>query len=186
MKIYVTNWDVFMEGLTCCYVPSELVHIQWNCFCLCPIVEVCIPLAFGVNIPKSSIIKWKWHIIMFSGDSLVMTDFPVLRRLIYGFRERLNASRNSLVICLVNSVAWSSSGLRQKWENVYICSHELHQIFFKPCDVCKMLFIYNRILLIFLLNAVSNCALHAFHVYFPHVLFSLFFVILHYHCILCI
>ena len=22
----------FMEGLTCCYVPSELVHIQWNCF----------------------------------------------------------------------------------------------------------------------------------------------------------
>ena len=40
-----------------------------------------------------------------------------MRRLIYGFRERLNASRNSLVICLMNSVAWSSSGLRQKWEN---------------------------------------------------------------------
>ena len=39
-----------------------------------------------------------------------------MRRLIYGFRERLNASRNSLVISLVNSVAWSSSGLRQKWE----------------------------------------------------------------------
>ena len=46
-----------------------------------------------------------------------------------------------------------------------------------------MLFIYNRILLIPLLNAVSNCTLHAFHVYFPHVLFSHFFVILHYHCI---
>ena len=99
-----------------------------------------------------------------------------MRRLIYGFRERLNASRNSLVICLVKSVAWSSSGLRQKWEK---CLY----IFFKPSDVCKMLFIYNRILLIFLLNAVSNCTLHAFQVYFPHVLFSPFFVILHYHCI---
>ena len=39
-----------------------------------------------------------------------------MRRLIYGFRERLNASRNSLVICLMNSVAWSSSELWQKWE----------------------------------------------------------------------
>ena len=39
-----------------------------------------------------------------------------MRRLVYGFRERLNASRNSLVICLMNSVAWSSSELRQKWE----------------------------------------------------------------------
>ena len=43
-----------------------------------------------------------------------------MRRLIYGFSERLNASRNSLVICLMNSVAWSSSGLRQKWEK---CLH---------------------------------------------------------------
>ena len=34
--------------------------------------------AFGVDILKSSIIKWKWHIMMFSGDSLIMTDFPVL------------------------------------------------------------------------------------------------------------
>ena len=50
-----------------------------------------------------------------------------MRRLIYGFRERLNAS---LVICLMNSVAWSKFGLRQKWENVYICSHELTPIFF--------------------------------------------------------
>ena len=25
----------FMEGLSCCYVPLELVHVQWNCFCLC-------------------------------------------------------------------------------------------------------------------------------------------------------
>ena len=39
-----------------------------------------------------------------------------MRRLIYGFCERLNALRNNLVICLMNSVAWSSSGLRQKWE----------------------------------------------------------------------
>ena len=39
-----------------------------------------------------------------------------MRRLIHGFHERLNASRNSLVICLMNSVAWSSSELRQKWE----------------------------------------------------------------------
>ena len=106
-----------------------------------------------------------------------------MRRLIYGFRERLNASRNSLVICLVNSVAWSSSGLRQKWEKCLYMQSSINTFFFKPCDVCKMLFIYNRILLIFLLNAVSNCTLHAFHVYFPHVLFSPFFVILHYHCI---
>ena len=28
-----------------------------------------------------------------------------MRRLIYGFRERLNAPRNSLDICLMNSVA---------------------------------------------------------------------------------
>ena len=54
-----------------------------------------------------------------------------MRRLIYGFRERLNASRSSLVICLMNSVAWSSSELQQRWENVYICSHELAPIFFK-------------------------------------------------------
>ena len=38
-------------------------------------------------------------------------------------------------------------------------------------DICKMLFIYNRILLIFSLNALSNSALHAFLVYFTHVLF---------------
>ena len=42
-----------------------------------------------------------------------------------------------------------------------------------------MLLIYNRILLIFLLNAVDNCTLHAFHLY----TFFSFFVILHYHCI---
>ena len=46
-------------------------------FCLCPIVEVCTPPAFGVNIPESSIIKWKWSVIMFLGDSLVMKNYPV-------------------------------------------------------------------------------------------------------------
>ena len=44
-----------------------------------------------------------------------------MRKLIYGFRERLNVSRNCLVICLLNSAAWSKSELRHKWENVYIC-----------------------------------------------------------------
>ena len=45
---------------------------------LCPVVEVCTSPAFGVNLPKSSIIKWKWHMIMFSEEFLVMIDFPVL------------------------------------------------------------------------------------------------------------
>ena len=39
-----------------------------------------------------------------------------MRRLMYGFRERQNASRNSLVIGLMNSVAWSSYEFLQKWE----------------------------------------------------------------------
>ena len=146
----------FMEGLTYCYVPSELVHMQWNCFCLCPIVKFCTPPAFDVNIPKSNITKWEWH-MMFSGDSLVMTDFSSaskifvenkvgnfetrMRTLIYGFHERLNASSNSVAICLMKSVAWSSSELRQKLENVYICRHESTPSVSLPMwCICKLLF----------------------------------------------
>ena len=36
-----------------------------------------------------------------------------MRRLIYSFRETLNALENRLVICLMNSVAWSSSESRR-------------------------------------------------------------------------
>ena len=69
-------------------------------------------------------------------------------------------------------------------KNFYICSHELTPNFIDPCDVsAKCYFIYNRTLLIFSLNAVSNCTLHASLVYFPHVLFFFFFSTLHYHCI---
>ena len=130
MKIYVANWDVFMEGLTC-YVPSELVHTQWNCFCLCPTVEVCTPPAFGVNTPKkqyyqmevayNNVFRRFFGYDRFSSASQMFVENRVenfetrTRRLIYGLRERLNASRNSLVICSINSVAWSSSELRQKW-----------------------------------------------------------------------
>ena len=39
-----------------------------------------------------------------------------MRRLIYGFRERLYVSENCLVIRLINSAAWSNSELCQKWE----------------------------------------------------------------------
>ena len=80
-----------------------------------------------------------------------------MRKLIYGFRERLNAPRNSLVICLMNSVAWSSSELRQKWENVYLCGHELTPNFINPCDVsAKCYFIYNRILLILFIECCQQ------------------------------
>ena len=102
-------------------------------------------------------------------------------RLVYGFRERLNASRNSLVICLMNCVAWSSSELRQKGKNVYICRHELIPNFINPCDVsAKCYFIYNHILLIFfhwMLSATVHCMhlLCISHMYF--------FPILLYHCI---
>ena len=78
-------------------------------------------------------------------------------------RTRGNGLGRSRAICM-NDVAWNKNVL----PNIALLF---------------MLFIYNRILLIFLLNAVSNCTLHAFQVYFPHVLFSPFFVILHYHCI---
>ena len=53
-----------------------------------------------------------------------------MRRLIYGFREGLNASRNSLVICLMNSVAWSNSGLRQKWEKCLYMQSWINTYFF--------------------------------------------------------
>ena len=76
------------------------------------------------------------------------------------------------------------SELRQKWENVYIYSHELTPSVFLCCCcccflpmwcLCKILFLYNRILSGFLLlNAVSNCTLHAFLVYFQHVPFYYF------------
>ena len=39
-----------------------------------------------------------------------------MRRLIYGFRERLYVSENCLVIRLINGAAWSNSELCQKWE----------------------------------------------------------------------
>ena len=39
-----------------------------------------------------------------------------MRRLIYVFRERLYSSENCLVICLINSAAWSNSELCKKWE----------------------------------------------------------------------
>ena len=97
-----------------CHISSGLCNLRW-----------CIPPAFGVNIPKSSIIKWKWHIIFFGYDRFSSAsqmfvenragNFETrMRRLIYGFRERLNASKNSLVICLMNSVAWSSSEIKTK------------------------------------------------------------------------
>ena len=46
-----------------------------------------------------------------------------MRRLIYGFRERLYVSENCQVIRLINSAAWSNFELCQKWENVYMCNH---------------------------------------------------------------
>ena len=39
-----------------------------------------------------------------------------MRRLIYGFRERLYVSENCLIIRLINSAAWSNYELCQKWE----------------------------------------------------------------------
>ena len=39
-----------------------------------------------------------------------------MRRLIYGFSERLYAPGNCLVIRLINSSAWSNSELCQKWK----------------------------------------------------------------------
>ena len=60
-------------------------------------------------------------------------DFETRIRLICGLRERINVSRNSLVIYLMNNVAWSSSDLRQKCEKIYICIHELTaSVFFCP------------------------------------------------------
>ena len=65
-----------------------------------------------------------------------------VRILIYGFPERLNASRNGLVICLMNSVACSSSELRQKWENVYICNQQSTPSGINPYDVFFQMLFY--------------------------------------------
>ena len=101
----------FMEGLTCCYVPSELVHIQRNCFCLCHIVEVCTPQAFGVYIYIHIYIKYEMEVAYdnvfrrfivydrFANASKMFAEKRVdnfenrMRRLIYGFREGLNAPK---------------------------------------------------------------------------------------------
>ena len=46
-----------------------------------------------------------------------------MRKLTFGFRERLNTSENTLVICLLNSIAWTSSQLCKMWENcLYVVS----------------------------------------------------------------
>ena len=59
-----------------------------------------------------------------------------MKRLIYGFRERLYVSENCLVIHLINSAAWSNSELCKKWENVYMCNHVQNSIqYFLSTDV---------------------------------------------------
>ena len=45
-----------------------------------------------------------------------------MRRLIYGFHERLYVSENCLVIRLINSSAWSNSELCQKCLYVQSCA----------------------------------------------------------------
>ena len=80
-------------------------------FCLCPIVEVCTPQAFGVNIPKTVLSNGNNDAFMrffgydrFSSASNMFVENRVgdfktrMRRLMYGFHERQNTSRNSLVI----------------------------------------------------------------------------------------
>ena len=39
-----------------------------------------------------------------------------LRKLVYGFRERLDISDNSLIETVINSSAWRSSKLLKLWE----------------------------------------------------------------------
>ena len=46
-----------------------------------------------------------------------------MRSLNYGFRERLHASGNCLVICLMNSAAWSNFELCQKWGKCLYVQH---------------------------------------------------------------
>ena len=121
-KTYVANYVVFMDGQTCCYVPLELVRMMWNYFCLCHIVEVCIPQAFGVNtqtqfyqmeVAYNNVFRRFFGYDRFSSASQMFIENRVdnfgahMRRLIYGFRERLYVSENCLVIRLINSAAWS-------------------------------------------------------------------------------
>ena len=184
----------FMEGLTCCYVPSELVHIQ-RIFLF---MSYCGSLYtssiwcrytknqyYRMEVAYNDIFRRFFGYDRFSSASQMFVENRVenfetrVRRRIYGFRETLNASWNSLVICLMNSVAWSSSELPRKRENIYICSHELTPNFFNPCDtLCKMLVM---IFFYWMLSATVHCMLSLCisHMY----LFLFFFTILHYHCI---
>ena len=107
-----------------------------------------------------------------------------MRRLIYGLRERLNASRNNLVICLMNSVAWSSSELRQKWEKCLCMQSWINTYFFLNRVMSAKWYLYI-IAYSWFFHWMLLATVHCMHflsisdMYF----FSLFCVILHYHCI---
>ena len=135
-------------------------------------------------------IKWKWHPAMLSGDSSVMTNFLLriiclwntevvkigacVRKLIFGFPWEVSASRNSPVICLMSSVAWSNSELCQKWENVSmrcqawfsiqdICSTHV----FALCYICNVFHISSYYLefCMYSVNAFCVCNLCVNHNY---------------------
>ena len=86
-------------------------------------------------------------------------NFEARTRWIYGFRKTQNSSRNDLVICSLNSVAWYSSELRQRWDDVCMCSHESapsriinHAICFYKCwfiyiHICVYVYIITNTIL---------------------------------------
>ena len=54
-----------------------------------------------------------------------------IRRLVYGFYQRLMCSRNSLVNCVMNNSAWLSSDLYRNWNKcLYVSERVLFTCFF--------------------------------------------------------
>ena len=117
MQKLITECESYAEGygLKFNQMKSVLLSFKPINFKMNPCMNICLN---GASIPVETSCASQ----MF-GENRAENFETRVWRLVYGFRERLNAPRNSLVICLMNSVAWSSSGLRQKWENIYICSH---------------------------------------------------------------
>ena len=132
MKIYVANWDVFYGRSNmllrtfgaCSYIVKLLLFMSY-CGSLYTSSIWCKYTKkqyYQMEVVYNNVFRRFFDYDRFSSASQMFVENRAenfetrMRRLIYGFRERLNASRNSLVICLMNSVAWSSSGLRQKWE----------------------------------------------------------------------
>ena len=161
--------------LCVCSVLSYRYHVhdklnfitQWNYFCLCPMLEVCTSQIicgkqyYQMGVTYSDVLRRFVCYDRFSSANKMSVKNIVnnveagMWKLIYWVQERPDAPENSLLICLMISVAWGVVNYDKSGKMfIYVVMNQ-HTVALSPKCFYKMLF--SHCLGVWILSATVCC-----------------------------